>query len=221
MLPYRGTLRGLELDHVLIAVADLEAAASEIEGRYGLTAVEGGRHSGWGTANWIVPFGENYLELVAVVDEADAARSPFGRWVAAARPAPFQVLGWAVRTRELDAIARRLELTISEGARAGRDGRLVRWRLVGVEQAATEPFLPFFIEWGQGTSPPGRADATHRAGPVTIAELRLLGDADRLTTWLGDHLLPITLRAGAPAVDSVLVTGASGEIVIAPGPEAP
>ena len=45
----------MELDHVLIAVAELEAAAREIEGRYGLTSVEGGRHAGWGTANRIVP----------------------------------------------------------------------------------------------------------------------------------------------------------------------
>jgi hypothetical protein len=26
----------------------------------------------------------------------------------------------------------------------------VRWRLTGVEQAAAEPSLPFFIEWGRG-----------------------------------------------------------------------
>ena len=62
-------------------MADLAAAAEEIEARHGLASIEGGRHPGWGTANRIVPLGEAYLELVAVVDEAEAAQSPFGRWV--------------------------------------------------------------------------------------------------------------------------------------------
>ena len=34
----------LELDHVVIAAADLEAAAIVLEERYGLHSVEGGRH---------------------------------------------------------------------------------------------------------------------------------------------------------------------------------
>jgi hypothetical protein len=204
----------LRLDHVLIAVADLAAAAKEIEARHGLASIEGGRHPGWGTANRIVPLGEAYLELVAVVDEAEAAQSPFGRWVTAAHPTPARPLGWAVRTHELDDLARRLNLTVAAGSRAGRNGQLVRWRLAGIEQATAEPSLPFFIEWGHGTPLPGRAPATHRAGAVQIAELRLDGDGDRLTAWLGAHRLPITVRRGTPAVASIVLTGATGEIVL-------
>ncbi|HEY8778025.1 MAG TPA: VOC family protein [Gaiellaceae bacterium] len=73
----------MELDHVLIAVGDLAAAAHEFEVEHGLASIEGGRHPGWGTANRIVPLGKSYLELVAVVDQDEAARSDFGRWVAA------------------------------------------------------------------------------------------------------------------------------------------
>jgi hypothetical protein len=43
---WRLSEENLELDHVLLAVADLDAAAREIEARYGLTSVEGGRHPG-------------------------------------------------------------------------------------------------------------------------------------------------------------------------------
>ena len=86
----------MELDHVLIAAADLDAVARQIETEHGLASAAGGRHPGWGTANRIVPLGATYLELVAVVDEAEASQSAFGRWVAASRSgAPF---GWAVRT---------------------------------------------------------------------------------------------------------------------------
>jgi hypothetical protein len=204
----------LELDHVLIAVADLAAAAREIEARYGLVSIEGGRHPGWGTANRIVPLGDTYLELVAVVDEAEAAQSPFGSWVAGAHPTLARLLGWAVRTHALDDVARRLDLTVGAGSRVARSRRLVRWRLAGIEQAAAEPSLPFFIEWGQGTPLPGRAPATHRPGAVQIAQLQLDGDPGRLAAWLGSHRLPITVRTGAPAVASIVLTGAAGEIVL-------
>lgn len=75
----------MELDHVLIPVADLCGAVTEFDRRCGVVSVEGGRHSGWGTASRIVPLGDSYLELVAVVDLAEALRSTFGRWVANAR----------------------------------------------------------------------------------------------------------------------------------------
>ena len=56
--------------------------------------------------------------------------------------------------------------------------------------------------------------ATHRAGGVQIATLRLAGDADRLAARLGAHRLLITVRPGTPAVTSIVLTGAAGEIVL-------
>lgn len=90
---------------MLIGVADLAAAARELEAHCGLSSVEGGRHSDWGTANRIVPLGASYLELVAVVDEATAAGSCFGRWVARGASGLGRTLGWAVRTGRMDETA--------------------------------------------------------------------------------------------------------------------
>ena len=106
-----------------------------------------------------------YLELVAVVDEAAAAQNAFGRWVAAARSRTAQLLGWAVRTHELDDVADRLDLTIGTGSRATRSGQVLRWRLAGIEQAAAEPSLPFFIEWAPGT-PTSRVALRHATRPA-------------------------------------------------------
>ena len=195
-------------------MSDLAAATREFEARQGLAAIEGGRHPGWGTANWIVPLGDAYLELVAVVDEAEAAQSAFGRWVAGAHPGLARPLGWAVRTNRLDELARRLDLPVQAGSRTGRDDRLMRWRLAGIEEAAADSSLPFFIEWAHGTSLPGRAPAPHRAGAVRIKELQLVGDADQLTAWLGGHHLPITVQAGAPGVGAIILTGAGGDIAL-------
>jgi hypothetical protein len=202
----------IELDHVLIAVSDLDAAGSEFEDRHGLASIAGGRHPGWGTANRIVPLGETYLELVASVDPDVAADSPFGRWVAAApsgRP-----LGWAVRTQQLDGIANRLGLAVTTGTRGRDDGLVLQWRLAGMEQAVADPSLPFFIEWGDGTPLPGRAQADHRDGPLRLDQVELAGDAERLDDWLGAHHLPITVRAGTPAVTGVVLAGAGGRMVI-------
>jgi Glyoxalase-like domain len=205
----------LELDHVIIAVADLDAAARELETRYRLASLEGGRHAGWGTANRIAPLGESYIELITVVDEAEAAGSAFGRWVTGAIESdPGRPLGWVARTERLDDVARRLGLTVSAGSRAGHDGRLLRWRLAGVDQAAAEPALPFFVEWGEGTPRPGRAAIAHPAGAVRIVQLELGGDRDRLTRWLRADDLPIAVTAGPPAVTGIVLAGDEGELEI-------
>ena len=169
--------------------------------------MEGGRHPGWGTANRIVPLGGAYLELVAVVDPEEAAESGFGRWVAAARPDPLQLLGWAVRTDELDAFAQRLDLDVIPGSRTRPDGAIVRWRLAGADHAAVHPELPFFIEWAPGTSLPGSAAVTD----VRIPSLRVAGDAGRLSAWLGPHDLPVEIVAGPPGIAGLDLSGGESQ----------
>lgn len=199
---------------MLLAVTDLTAAARAIEARHGLASVEGGRHPGWGTANRIVPLGETYLELIAVVDPAEAAGSAFGSWVAAGATPAGRPLGWAVRTEDLDDVAGRLGLAVAAKSRKDASGRTLRWRVAGIEQAAAEPSLPFFLEWGDGTPFPGRAPVTHPAGAVEIAGLELDGDGERVEHWLGSHSLPIGVSAGAPAVARVILTGTGGEFAL-------
>jgi hypothetical protein len=201
----------VELDHVLIAVADLQAASRTLEKRHGLASVEGGRHAGWGTANRIVPLGDAYIELITVVDEAEAAESAFGRWVATGiDSAPGRPLGWVVRTDRLDEVAQRLGLSVSSGSRPGGEGRLLRWRLAGVEAAPAEPALPFFVEWGEGTPLPGRAEIEHPAGAVRLERLELSGDPDRVHNWLGTDDLPIVVTPGPPALRGIVLSDKEG-----------
>jgi hypothetical protein len=203
----------LKLDHVLLAVRGLADAARDLEGRFGLGSLEGGRHPGWGTANRIVPLGETYLELVSVVDEAEAVESAFGNWVAGAADDSGRALGWAVRTSRLDDHARRLGLLVGTGSRAAPGGEL-RWRSAGIEQAAAEPMLPFFIEWAPGSPHPGRAPVVHPAGAAALERLLLSGDEARLAAWLGSHALPIAVRPGEAAVAGVVLSTSAGEVVL-------
>jgi Glyoxalase-like domain len=205
----------MQLDHVLIAVTDLAAAAERFELMYELTSIEGGRHTGWGTANRIVPLGETYLELVAVVDEREAAETVFGQWVAGSATKAGLLLGWAVRTDDLDTASRRLGLTPRSGSRVGRDGKPVRWRSAGMEQAAAEPSLPFFIEWSPGGTLPGRVK---RHPGMSIKHLAIQGDPQRLLSWLGDHSLPISVESGDPAIIGLILDGPRGRTVLGMDP---
>src|SRR5262249_5690838 len=146
------------IDHVLLAVPGLEAAARLMTLEHGLDSYEGGHHPDWGTANRIVPLGETYLELVTVVGPAPAASSSFRLGIAVASRGRGSSLGWCVRPADLSTTASRLGLDVEDGARQRPDGTTVEWRLAGLEQAALSRYLPFFIEWRDPATFPGRTE---------------------------------------------------------------
>lgn len=206
----------LRIDHVVVAVADLEVAGREFEAEHGLASLPGGRHPGWGTANRLVPLGESYLELVAVVDpvEAAGAEDDFGRMVGAAAAAGSgnPLLGWVVRTDGLDEVAQRLGLETVAGHRVTPAGEVLRWRTAGRDLLDDEPSLPFFIEWDSRSRFPGLGPTVHPAGSAAIARVDLIGDAERLSEWLGPHDLPITVAAGHPGIRRVVISTTAREI---------
>ena len=68
----------LGIDHLVIAVADPDAASAELEAKLGLAPGGGGRHDRLGTFNRLVSLGDTYLELIGVFDRAAAASSWIG-----------------------------------------------------------------------------------------------------------------------------------------------
>jgi hypothetical protein len=207
---------GVQIDHIVIGVRDLDNAQAQFEDRYGLTTIGGGRHPGWGTANRLVPLGAAYLELVTVVDQAEASHSDFGRWVSAMLEGNSR-FGWAVRTDDLDRTATRLGLEVAQGSRRTPAAETLQWRLAGVAQAAQDSSLPFFIEWGQGTPLPGQATVAHRAGAVALGELTITGNEQRVNEWLGTTSLPIRVTPGiAQGVASFSVMTSTNTVVVSP-----
>ena len=57
------------IDHVLIGVRDLEAAAERWR-RLGFCLTPRGRHIGWGTGNYCIMFQHDYIELLGIIDPA-------------------------------------------------------------------------------------------------------------------------------------------------------
>jgi hypothetical protein len=205
----------LRLDHVVYAVPDLDEAAVRFRGEFGLDSTEGGRHERWGTANRIVPLGDQYLELVAAVDEPKAAETVFGRGVFehAARGG-----GWftiAAVADDLDAVASRLGLEVGWGSRTRPDGRTVRWRMAGLDDQRREPWMPFFLTWDiLDELHPGRARAGHGVRATGLAWVEVGGDAERLRTWLGGDELPIRVTDDEPGIHRVAISTPDGELVI-------
>jgi hypothetical protein len=95
-------------------------------------------------------------------------------------------------------------LSIHAGSRAAPDGSLLEWHTAGLEHAVTEPCLPFFIQWAEGTEHPGVTDA-----PLRLGSIGLRGDPERIEEWLGPgHGLPIAVERGAPGITRVTLSGA-------------
>jgi hypothetical protein len=205
----------VEFDHAIYAVRDFEAAARRFWDDYGLAAVPGGRHAGWGTANWIVPLGPSYLELIGVQDQGEASRSFIGQHLLDVLGEGERFIGWVVRTELFDEAVERAGLEASEGSRVRPDGALVRWRSAGVEVAMQDPSLPFFIEWlVPDELHPGRMPAEHRVQPLGISWVEVRGDESALRSWLGDESLPVRVQPGPPALLAVGVDTEGGEVLL-------
>jgi Glyoxalase-like domain len=205
----------LHLDHVVLAVGDLDVAAERLLRAQGLASVPGGRHQRWGTANRIVPLGESYIELIAVVDDGAARGSSFGASVARAVADGDRWFTWAVRDDRIEATAQRLGLVVEAGERIRPDGTVIRWRNAGIEDPSRAPALPFFIAWDMPEGLlPGRTPVEHSSGATGIARLELAGDAASLARWTDGADLPVRIFAGSDGLRAVVVRTAGGDVLV-------
>jgi catechol 2,3-dioxygenase-like lactoylglutathione lyase family enzyme len=172
----------LQLDHIVIAVHDLDSAVRDYRD-LGFTVVQGGVHANRATHNALITFaGGTYLELLASTGEP---------------PLPgvvdFSVLlqhgeglvGFALRSEDLDTDAVRLRANgfavgeVTPGERRRADGTVIRWKLAFLDAG----FAPFLIqdvtprEWRISNDPaitthPNRAVGL-RAVEIAVREMSL------------------------------------------------
>ena len=66
----------LGIDHLVVAVESVEAAAEELDGELGLAFTGGGRHEAWGTYNRLAFLGDTFVELIGVFDRGSSCPGP-------------------------------------------------------------------------------------------------------------------------------------------------
>ena len=190
----------LAFDHLIVTVKDFDAAADRIYAEHGLASVAGGVHPGHGTGNRVIPLGRDYVELMAVVDDDEAARSPLGRWVTERVAHGDNPAALCLRTDEIEGIAERLDLELLEMSRRRTDGGVLRWRLAGLDAALSDG-LPFFIEWLMAPGDhPGHMSAGHANPPIGIDWVEIGGNRDKLEAWVGPHDLALRAVDAEPGI---------------------
>ena len=201
----------LPIDHLMMGVADFRASASRWESEHGLTAIEGITFDDSPAfANWAVPLGETWVELVGVTRgaaaDSDARALMFSQMVSTGD----RLMGWALVPADLDAVAQRLGLTVSpQHATHSATGEPFTWRQVGFEETRTQPYLPFFLGWDHDVHAE-MALATVEVDNARVRQadvtLELTGDPQALERWLGDIEAPVTIAEGTPSITGRIPT---------------
>lgn len=205
----------LEIDHVIVAVSDLGAAAARFERDHGLSSVEGGRHRGLGTGNRIVPLGDSYVELMAVVDEDEAAGSPLAHWVRTTCAGGDRLGALCLRTDDAGSIAERLGTPALEMSRLKPDGTELRWKLAGLEQTLADPRLPFFIQWiADAADLPGATPVEHPSGARGIAWAEVACDERTLRDRIGGDMPDVRAVPGDGGVQRVGIATRDGTLIL-------
>jgi hypothetical protein len=141
------------IDHIIIAVADPDAAAAELESTILLRSSGGGRHDAHGTYNRLIWLGDSYIELMGVFDGALADASWWGRHVRsilARTPAALAGVPLAAHdlANEIDRLRARGSTLLDPvaGERVRADGQVVRWSIGRLPSPDPDLGLVFLIE---------------------------------------------------------------------------
>jgi hypothetical protein len=204
----------LELSQVILGTRDLDVATRRMEA-LGLTVLDGGMHPGVGTANRVIPLGRQYLELLGVVDEAEARAGWYGRALLAAIAGGDRFVRWSLRTDGIEAVATRLGLSAEPRQRVRPDGVRLTWKAAGIAPAAELGWLPFFMQWDDPAQYPGGQPVRHASGATGVAWIEVATPApDRLARWTEGAEVPLRLTPGEPGLRRVALAADAGEIVI-------
>jgi len=217
-------------DHFVIGVRDLDVAIRAYQ-RLGFDTRPGGKHTGRGTHNALIRFGLDYIELLSVYDEAEAAATgPRGQAIVDfLREREGVLLGYALATDTIEQEAERFrgsELLVQEPFAMQRlrpDGHLLTWKLFVPGGSSWRRPWPFIIQWDEPdqerliTEQPG----THQNGVIRWERIVVAThDLERSVTLyqqqLGLELQPLNSCSRLHAQRAAFSIGNSTIILAAP-----
>jgi catechol 2,3-dioxygenase-like lactoylglutathione lyase family enzyme len=141
-------------DHLVIAVRDLDSASERFRA-LGFEVRPGGEHPGQGTHNAIIRFGLDYIELLAIRDEAEAlsGRLSGTALVDYLREREWGMAGYALASDDIEGDAARLQVNGISAvgpfamSRQRPDGSTLAWRLLIPSGTPWRRPWPFLIQW--------------------------------------------------------------------------
>lgn len=186
----------VRLDHLLLALPDLDAGVAAFTALTGVAPAPGGSHDGYGTRNALVSLGEGlYLELVAP-DPAQPLAGRLGGAIAAlSRPGMLSFCLTADDFASVADQARQAGFQPQPAAPMGRvrpDGLRMDWTIQRIDAAVSPGVVPFFIDWGDTPHP---ADSTP-PGCRLRALVVLSPDPERLRRLYAALDIPVAVEAG-------------------------
>lgn len=162
----------LTLDHVILAVDDLDAASATMRAE-GFTVIPGGVHKDGVTHNALIVFEDgSYIELIALVDKAAPNDTGFGPQLANGE-------GWVGYGLHSDNLKKDLQavrargVPVAEATTGGRvlpSGSEIKWQ----SAALPDVFTPFYIQDETPRSlrvPDTKPVVTHRNGVTGVIGL--------------------------------------------------
>jgi len=201
----------LGIDHLVIAVRDLDAATKDYRD-LGFTVVPGGRHTGIGTYNSLIAFRDGaYLELIAFYEPRDDHR-----WWA-----PLQkgggLVDYCLQTDDLPGDTRVLRaagLDIGDPEKRDRkrpDGKEIRW-VFSLSRGAYRGVAPFIIADETGRDERVPRERSHANGVTGVGTLTVaVDDVARVRRWYAE----VTKQPGADVTRPDLA-GAGARFVVGP-----
>ncbi|MDM5155361.1 VOC family protein [Bacillus sp. DX1.1] len=145
----------LVFDHLVHVIQGTPIEAVKRMKSLGFHVLEGGEHTNWGTWNSLSYFDLAYIEFLAVQNEnkAKQADNPLVLQAIDKLMDGEGMLQIAVRTDRIEELAatfveKGLHITGPiEGKRIRKDGHLIEWKMLFVNQEENGPRFPFFIQW--------------------------------------------------------------------------
>ncbi len=222
-------MRRSELDHLVVACADLDQGVDWVEQQLGVRPVAGGQHVAMGTHNALLKLGErSYLEVIA--SDPNGVEPSRPRWFALDEPEMLAMLApgprlitWAVRCESLaNACARVPDLGEIVSMNRGE----FHWK-IAVPDTGALPWggiLPIAIQWlaredSAGGAPPHPCDGLEDSG-CELVRLQLshpaavLGNSGIVGMFRELKIVgPVDLAPGPKRLAATIRTPA-GEVVL-------
>jgi len=209
-------MRSRQIDHIVLAVPDLEETTKEFKDKYNLDLVYGGKHESFGTHNALLNLGNGcYLEVLAPDQNNTTFDGP--RWMGADLSHQPVICRWALKSNNLIKDQESLQKinpaygNIIEGSRQKTDGSTLQWQMIKPLAFPLVDIAPFMVDWTASDSHP--TDSLPSSCHLVSIEFAH-AEAEKMMTLFKDLDLEETIKVGEQQQINIRLQTDSGIITL-------